>query len=291
MLKFNTPQNTRIAPSPTGNAHIGLVRTAYLNYLAARTSGGKFILRIDDTDQLRSRKEYEDNILRTFEWLGLEWDELHYQSKRLPRHQEVVLTYLQRGGVGEDGEGPVALKPSRFQSEWNDLIAGKMAINEEQQKVIDGLILMRQGWTPTYHLASVIDDADLGINLVIRGTDHISNTAKHVHIYQELVPEAGLPTFAHVGLIFKDGRKISKREDAANMEFYKQNNYHPEAILNAVLKLGWGHPDPQFDKKYPIIDKQMAMELFPEGHLKSVKSTLDMNKLEWLNKKHQQIVA
>src|SRR5688572_4014563 len=97
MLKFNTPQHTRIAPSPTGNAHIGLVRTAYLNYLAARSTGGKFILRIDDTDPVRSKKEYEDHILTTFEWLGLEWDELHHQSKRFERYQELADIFVSHG--------------------------------------------------------------------------------------------------------------------------------------------------------------------------------------------------
>jgi glutamyl-tRNA synthetase len=277
MLNFNTPQNTRIAPSPTGKAHIGFVRTAYLNYLAASSSGGRFILRIDDTDKERSKPEYEADLIQTMEWLGLEYDEIHRQSERLGRHQELAFK------IAGDVEGAVRLNPRELVSSWPDLITGNIEISGSQVEPIKNLVILREDKTPTYHWASCVDDADMGINLVIRGTDHMTNSGKHVHIYKELGIE--LPTFAHVGLIFHNGKKISKRDGYASMEFYKEK-YAPEAVLNAVLKLGWSHPDPKFDKKYPLVDKQMAIELFREGNLKAAKSTLDVGKLDWLNKRY-----
>lgn len=287
MLKFNSPQNTRIAPSPTGNAHIGLVRTAYLNYLAARSSGGKFLLRIDDTDPVRSKQEYTDHIMRTLEWLGLEWDGIRYQSKRFDRYTELA-DMLRCNGMAEQPDATY-FKPTKFERHWTDLISKDIDITTRDYEAINRLVILRADGSPTYHWASCVDDVETGINLIIRGTDHISNTAKHVHLFKALDVE--IPKFAHVGLIFKDGKKISKRDNIANMDYYRENGYRPEAVLNAVLKLGWGHPDPNFDKKYPLVDKQMAIELFPQGQLKSVKSTLDMSKLDWLNKRYCQMTA
>jgi glutamyl-tRNA synthetase len=282
MLKFDTPQNTRIAPSPTGNAHIGFVRTAYLNYLAARSSGGEFLVRIDDTDKERSKQEYTDNILQTLEWLGLEWDNLQYQSKRYDRYKEVADRLISDGSARVDN-GATYLSPCEFQNEWVDLIAGQIPITLKDHESIENLIILRSDGSPTYHFASCVDDFDMEMSLIIRGTDHISNTSKHVHLFQEF--GGNTPKFAHVGLIFHNGKKISKRDGLSNMEYYRER-YTPEAVLNAVLKLGWSHPDPAFDKKYPLVDKQMAIELFPEGHLKAVKSTLDTGKLDWLNKRY-----
>jgi len=284
MLKFDTPQNTRIAPSPTGNAHIGFVRTAYLNYLAARSSGGKFILRIDDTDKERSKKEYEDNLIQTMEWLGLEYDEIYHQSERYDRYTKYANEIIGGGWAIKSDNGATYLSPQEFRNEWTDLILGAVPIDVKQHEIIENLVILRSDGSPTYHWASCIDDMETGVSLVIRGTDHTSNTAKHVHINDALGMMTH-PKYAHVGLIFHNGKKISKRDGLADMGYYKEN-YTPEAVLNAVLKLGWSHPDPSFDKKYPLVDKQMAIELFPEGHLKAVKSTLDTNKLDWLNKRY-----
>jgi glutamyl/glutaminyl-tRNA synthetase len=302
MLKFDVPQNTRIAPSPTGNAHIGFVRTAYLNYLAARSSGGKFILRIDDTDKERSKKEYEDNILQTMEWLGLEYDEIHHQSDRYGRYQEVAEQLTNERVTRKQG-GATFLNVGGYRPSWHDLIQGEVMLRDDDEKLmssIQNLVLCRADGSPTYHFASCIDDMDMGVNLIIRGTDHFTNTHKHNQILAELeciepffsnatkAIENGTfrrMEFAHVGLIFHNGKKISKRDGLSSMEYYKER-YTPEAVLNAVLKLGWSHPDPTFDKRYPLVDKQMAIELFPEGQLKAVKSTLDTGKLDWLNKRY-----
>lgn len=300
MLNFDKPQTTRIAPSPTGNAHIGLVRTAYLNYLAARSSGGKFIVRIDDTDKERSKKEYEDNILKTFEWLGLEWDEIHYQSTRFDRYKEVAEQLLSNGSVREEGG---AIKLGRkdvmnahwYRPSWPDIIQGETEINHKDKTLLESifnLVLLRTDGSSTYHFASCVDDMDMGISLIIRGTDHFTNTHKHNQIFAALeeLPEfyKELPErkqFAHVGLIFHDGKKISKRDGVSSMEYYKEK-YVPNAVLNAVLKLGWGHTDPNIDKKLPLIDKETAIHVFPEGKLKAAKSTLDLNKLDWYQKRY-----
>lgn len=281
MLNFTEPQNTRIAPSPTGNAHIGFARTAYLNYLAARSTGGKFILRIDDTDKERSKQEYTDDLMRTLEWLGLEWDEVYYQSKRYHRYKQLADEVV--GGDWAVKHDATYLSPQEFRNEWTDLVSGKIAISQKDHEAIENLVILRADESPTYHWASCIDDMDMGVNLVIRGTDHISNTAKHLHIYDAL-GVCRPPQFAHVGLIHFNGKKISKRDKESNMEHYKAN-YSPEAVLNMCLRMGWGHPDPNIDKRMPLIDKQAAIDVFKEGHLKSVKSTLDINKLDWLNKK------
>jgi len=290
MLKFKTPQNTRIAPSPTGKAHIGFVRTAYLNYLAARSSGGSFIVRIDDTDAERSKQEFTDDLLHTLEWLGLEWDVLEYQSKRADLYKAVAENFTKHNtAIVKDGATYFNPEKHGFLDKWTDLIAGDVAITDRDKEAVSNLVLARANGSPTYHFASCVDDAMMGVNLIIRGTDHLTNTSKHVHLFHRLAINA-YPSFAHVGLIFHNGKKISKRDGLASMEYYKEK-YTPEAVLNAVLKLGWSHPDPQFDKKYPLVDKQMAIELFAEGHLKAAKSTLDVNKLDWLNKRYAQRTA
>jgi glutamyl-tRNA synthetase len=281
MLKFDAPQTTRMAPSPTGNAHIGFARTALFNYLAARACGGKFILRIDDTDAARSKKEYEDSILKTMDWLGLEYDELHHQSKRYDRYREIANTMIEND-TAERRDGAIFYKPNKWFAQWADVVSGTMPITDRDRESISNLVLIRTDGSPTYHFASCVDDVDLGVDFVIRGTDHISNTPKHVHLFEHLNKT---PKFAHVGLIFHNGKKISKRDGISSMDFY-QEKFKPAAVLNALLKLGWSHPNPKFDKEMPIITKEDAIRIFPEGQLKAAKSTLDMGKLEWLNKRH-----
>lgn len=285
MLKFTEPINTRIAPSPTGNAHIGLVRTAYLNYLMARSTGGKFILRIDDTDAERSKKEFEDNILETLEWLGIDYDELHRQSERFDRYTHLAEEIIGGGWARRNDDGSVVLTPQHFAESWSDLISGTMPITDREKEFITDLVILRSNGSPTYHWASCVDDMDMEINLIARGTDHISNTPKHVTIFNAL-GLCRIPAFAHIGLIFHNKKKISKRDGVSNMETYRSGGYHPEAVLNTVLKLGWSHPDATIDKRMPTINKESAIEIFKEGHLKAAPSSLDLGKLDWLNKRY-----
>lgn len=274
--------NTRIAPSPTGKAHIGFVRTAYLNYLAARSTGGKFLLRIDDTDKLRSQDIYTQDLIATLNWLGLDADMLFYQSSRYDRYAKVAQDLIDSGkAIMKDGA--VCLNPTFNIKSWNDSIAGDITITDDKFDAIKNLVLLRSDGTPTYHFASVIDDIDFDINWIIRGTDHLDNTSKHVYIYDAM--NAVLPKFSHVGLIFYQGKKISKRDGIANMDSY--NNIQPSAILNSVLKMGWSHSDPNIDKIYPLIDKDLAIQIFNQGHLRSQKATLDLDRLKWLDKKYK----
>ena len=281
---FDKICNTRVAPSPTGFSHIGLVRTTYLNYLAARSTGGKFILRIDDTDKERSKDEYLNDMLNVFKWLGIEYDHAFKQSSRFDVYTKIANQLVAMGRAKKEDDAVKLICEHTILS-WKDEIAGDIKITPDNFKNIDGLVLLRADGSPTYHFASVVDDIQHDINLVIRGTDHIDNTAKHVYIYNAI--ERELPRFAHVGLIHHNGKKISKRDGISSMKLY-MNEYCPEAVLNFVLKLGWSHSDSDIDKKYPLIDKETAIKLFPGGHLRSTKSTLDLEKLKWLNRKHLQ---
>ena len=274
--------NTRISPSPTGKAHIGFVRTAYLNYLAARSTGGKFILRIDDTDELRSQDIYTQDLIATLNWLGLDADMLFYQSSRYDRYTKVAQGLIDSNkAIIKDGA--VYLNPDFTIKSWTDSIAGNIIIADDKFNAIKNLVLLRSDGTPTYHFASVVDDIDFDIDWIIRGTDHLDNTSKHVYIYDAM--NAPLPKFSHVGLIFYQNKKISKRDGVANMDSY--NDIHPSAILNSVLKMGWSHSDPNIDKTHPLIDKDLAIQIFNQGHLRSQKATLDLDRLKWLDKKYK----
>jgi glutamyl-tRNA synthetase len=275
--------NTRIAPSPTGIFHIGTARTAYFNYLAARGSGGKFILRIDDTDTARNNEDHVKTIYESMDWLGLDYDITFRQSDRNDIYREMA-QHLIRVDKAQLIDGAVFLKTDSVITEWDDLIAGKIVITDKANQDVNKMVLMKSDGTPSYHFATVIDDIQYGINLVIRGTDHISNTIKHAYIYDAL--GAPMPYYAHVGLIHQGGKKISKRDGTGALSFYQENGYLPEAVLNSLLMLGWGHPDPSFDKKYPTVDKQSAIKLFPEGKMRSAPSSLNMPKLDWLNKRY-----
>jgi len=273
--------NTRIAPSPTGKAHIGFVRTAYLNYLAAKSTGGKFYLRIDDTDKVRSQYVYTQDLISTLNWLGLDADMMFYQSSRYDRYLQVAKNLIDSGkAIIKDGA--VCLNADFNIKSWNDSIAGNITITDDKFDSIKNLVLLRSDNTPTYHFASVIDDIDFDINWIIRGTDHLDNTAKHVYIYDAI--GATIPKFSHVGLIFYQGNKISKRDGVASMDSY--HDIHPSAILNTVLKMGWSHSDPNIDKMHPLIDKDLAIQIFNQGHLRSQKATLDLDKLKWFDKKY-----
>ena len=190
------PYNTRIAPSPTGNMHLGTARTAYFNFLVARASGGKFILRIDDTDKDRCTVEYLNDIKQTMQWLGLNYDEEVIQSERLHRHVSMAKAIIGLNIARELDDGAIVLNlPEDMPKAWTDEIAGEIKITDRDLELIDGLVLVRSNGMPTYNWASVLDDHDCGIDYIIRGHDHISNTAKHIAIFTACgMP---IPKFAH----------------------------------------------------------------------------------------------
>ena len=306
------PVVTRFAPSPTGYLHIGGARTALFNWLYARHTGGKFLLRIEDTDRARSTKEAIDAILDGMRWLGLDWDgHEYYQSQFWSRHAEIAHRLLERGAAyrcymtqGELAEqrekAKAERKPFRIHSPWRDVTEeqadqpyvirlkapqeGETVIDDQvqgrvtvQNAEIDDFILLRSDGTPTYMLAVVVDDHDMGVTHVIRGDDHLNNAFRQLAIIRAMEwPE---PTYAHVPLIHgSDGAKLSKRHGAMGVDAYRDElGLLPEAVDNYLLRLGWGHGDDE------IISREQAIEWFDLPQVGKSPSRFDFKKLENLN--------
>ena len=266
---------TRIAPSPTGDMHLGTARTAYFNWLAAKASGGQFILRVDDTDKQRNREECIEVIIDTLQWLGLDYSFVFYQSRRNPSYTEYIDMLLQHELAFRD-DGCVRLTKTLE-------VAGKPS----------HLVLRKSDGTPTYHFASVVDDTSCGVTWIIRGTDHESNYEKQKFIADNISlarwghDEAhNWPEVTHVGLIFKDKKKLSKRDDAASMLWYRDQGYSPEALLNFMLRMGWGPT--RDDKSNSIINRDKAVSMFlTEGSMRKAPSSFDQNKLDWYQRKYK----
>ena len=277
--------NTRIAPSPTGDMHFGTCRTAYFNWLAARASGGSFLLRIDDTDKKRSKKKHVKTILATMKWLGLDYDEIVYQSDRFDRYRSLAKALVDIGDATVLDNGAIAFnRPKEFVKKWKDNVAGWVKISDIDKDHVDGLIMIKEDGSPTYNWASIIDDQDYGINYIIRGNDHLSNTTKQVLVYNSM--GHWLPEFAHVGLIHYQKKKLSKRDDSAGMLYYRDRGYDPDAVLNFMLRLGWGPR--KDDKTTKTIDRDRALELFLDGgKMRAAPSNMDLNMLEAFDRKYK----
>ena len=305
------PIVTRFAPSPTGYLHIGGARTALFNWLYARHYGGKFLLRIEDTDRVRSTKEAIDAIVDGMRWLGLDWDgHEYYQSQFWSRHAEIAHRLLERGAayrcymtqeeLAEQREKAKAeRKPFRINSPWRDVAdeqdkphvirlkaprEGETVVDDQvqgqvtvQNAELDDFILLRSDGTPTYMLAVVVDDHDMGVTHVIRGDDHLNNAFRQLAIIRAMGwPE---PTYAHVPLIHgPDGAKLSKRHGAMGVDAYRDElGLLPEAVGNYLLRLGWGHGDDE------IISREQAIEWFDLPQVGKSPSRFDFKKLENLN--------
>lgn len=293
-----TTYNTRIAPSPTGYFHLGTARTAYFNYLIAKATGGRFILRIDDTDTDRNKDDYYKCIFDTFNWLNLKYDHLDYQSKRLDFYNTVAKKLVDKGRAIVLDNGAIALNyTTNLPTTWTDSIAGVMKITDDDLKNISNLILMKSDGMPTYNFASILDDIDMNVNWIIRGVDHIKNTPKQIAIINAVsdILRTFDIKFTHVGLIHHnvDGKskKMSKRDGAMGVLDYKDSGYISDALLNHILKLGWGHSDPLFDKKYKIITRQDAVDLINFGKFRSIAASHDIKKLDSINKEWLKINA
>lgn len=304
---------TRFAPSPTGYLHIGGARTALFNYLFAKANGGKFLLRIEDTDEKRSSQEAIDAILQGLDWLGLKHDgDYVMQSKSLSRHvamaQELLangkayLCYTSAQELEElRAEAEKKGEVFRFQSPWRDKqpsqpsdvkpvvrikapLEGEIVIKDLVQgevrvaaSEIDDLVMLRGDGTPTYMLAVVVDDHDMGITHVIRGDDHFTNAFRQKVIYEALGFD--VPQFAHIPLIHgSDGAKMSKRHGATSVIDYQQMGYLPEAMRNYLLRLGWSHGDSE------IISDVQAQEWFGLDKVGKSPARFDFAKLGHLNK-------
>ncbi|HEX6959494.1 MAG TPA: glutamate--tRNA ligase [Ferrovibrio sp.] len=304
---------TRFAPSPTGYLHIGGARTALFNWLFARHHGGKFLLRIEDTDRERSTEDAVAKIFQGLQWLGLDWDaEPVFQFARMKRHAEVAEKLLAEGKAYRcyctpeeleemrarakaegrpmryDGrwrdrdpkEAPVGVKPViRFKAPREgvtvirDHVQGEVTFQNEQ---LDDLIILRSDGTPTYNLSVVVDDHDMGITHVIRGDDHLTNAARQTQLY--LAAGFPVPEFAHIPLIHgPDGAKLSKRHGALGTEAYADMGYLPAAMRNYLLRLGWSHGDDE------IISTEQAIEWFDLDHVGRSPARFDFAKLNNLN--------
>lgn len=277
--------------------HIGTARTGMFNWLAARASGGTFILRIDDTDADRNLVEAEQPILDGLRWLGLDWDRFERQSARADIHADHARRLLAAGLAIEADNGAILLKwPQTMRRAWMDDIAGPVAISDKLVEENDGKLVLARGGDKlgqaTYQFASILDDYLMGVNFVIRGVDHISNTPKQLAIWHALDALMGtttpVPKFAHVGLIFRDGKKMSKRDGAASLLDYRDRGYDPDGLFNFLLRMGWG---PKIDDKAStFMDKARATELFLEGgRMRSSNAAFDQAKLDFYDRRYKQM--
>jgi len=273
----------RIAPSPTGYLHLGNARTAIFNWLYAKNNDGVFIVRIDDTDLERSTKEYEKDILDNLSWLGLEWDEGigiggpyggYRQSERFDRYREIAdelikkdLAYTEDGAVKfrVENEGSIL---------FTDLVRGDMAFNKED---IGDFVIMRKDGSPTYHLASTVDDIDYKITHVARGEDILPSTPKHIMITEALNQD--LPSYCHLPLLFgPDGKRLSKRHGATSVKEFRNRGFLSEALFNYMCLLGWSPK-----KDIEVFTQGYAASKFDFKNVLSSSAIFDEKKLMWMN--------
>ena len=225
----------RFAPSPTGFLHIGGARTALFNWMYAKANNGKFILRIEDTDRVRSKQEFVDEILQSLEWLGLKWDELYKQSGRFHIYRGYADKLLSEGKAYKDGEAVVLKMVPGQKIKIYDLIRDEIEFDTTEFK---DQVLIKSDGSPTYSFACVVDDALMEISCVIRGEDHISNTPKQIVICQALGLKS--PKFAHLPLIMgMDRARLSKRAGATAVSDYKREGFLPEEVVNYLMLLVW----------------------------------------------------
>ncbi len=263
----------RFAPSPTGYLHIGGARTALFNWMYARSQGGKFVLRIEDTDRERSKAEYREEILRSMEWLGLNWDELYHQSERFEIYREHAQKLLAEDKAYKEGEA-VILKMPIQQIKLFDIIRGEIVFDTQ---TIKDQVLMKSDGSPSYSFACVVDDSLMEISHVIRGEDHISNTPKQLIIYQALGFKP--PKFAHLPLILDpEGGRMSKRAGAVAVSEYKTHGFLPEAIVNYLMLLGWSPGNNQ-----EMVKLDAAVKKFSINKINKAGAAFSLDKLKWLN--------
>ena len=282
----------RFAPSPTGFLHIGGARTALFNWMYAKAVEAKFVLRIEDTDQQRSKKEFEEEILASMKWLGLDWDELYYQSRRFDIYREHAQKLVADGKAYQDGEAVLLRMPGR-EVKIFDLIRGEIVFDTANYVVrsengaleVDQIgnatlkdeVLIKSDGSPAYNFCCVVDDALMGITCVIRGEDHISNTPKQIVIYESLGFK--IPKFAHLPLILgEDGGRLSKRTGAVAVSDYRRQGFLPQALVNYLMLLGWSPGNNQ-----EMVPLATAIKKFSIKNVNKAAAAFSMDKLKWLN--------
>ena len=267
---------TRFAPSPTGFLHIGGARTALFSWLYARKNKGEFILRIEDTDKMRSRKEFLEEILESLAWLEINWDKIYYQSERFDIYKEFAYKLIREGKAYEKEEA-IFFKYEFEKIKIHDLIRGEIIFNELPKE--EEVIIKRDG-TPTYNFSCVIDDALMGITHVIRGEDHLSNTPKQILMYKAL--NFNIPEFAHVPLILSEqGGRMSKRWGATSIREYREAGYLPEAVVNYLVLLGWSP-----GKNREIIPISEVKKIFNIKDINKTAAAFSWDKLNWINSQY-----
>ncbi len=314
------PLRVRFAPSPTGMLHIGSAHTALFNWLFAKKENGTFLLRIEDTDAERNKPEWVDAIFEAMEWLCLDWDEdIQFQSKRIPRYQQKARELLDAGkayycyytpqeleerrqgamkegknwrndrkyanisdadkeALEAEGRRPVVrLAIPEGKTRFTDRILGDIEVNNTE---VDDFVILRSDGSPLYHLAVVVDDIDAEISHVIRGLDHVSNTPKHVHLFEALGYEQ--PEFAHLPMILgQDKKKLSKRNGVVSVMEYRDAGYLPEAVINYLTLLGWQSGD---DQEFFSIEELHQRFSIDQVHKRD--TVFDVKKFQWLNGQH-----
>ena len=274
----------RFAPSPTGKVHIGNIRAAIYNWLFARHTGGKFLLRVEDTDLERSTPEAIQVLFDCMKWLGLDWDEeVFYQTKNVKRHLEVVDQLLASGHAykvertsreGKTGIVTMFRMPKEGTIEFDDIVKGHMAKKAED---IQDFAIVRSDGSPIFHIANVVDDIDQRVTHIIRGDDHVENTFKHICIFRALGAE--VPRYAHLSMIVnQQGKPYSKRDGAAFVGEYREQGYLPEALFNYLLLLGWNPGD---DRE--VLTREEMVKLFELEKVHVTAAMFDPKKLAWMN--------
>ncbi|MSQ05049.1 MAG: glutamate--tRNA ligase [Nitrosomonadaceae bacterium] len=309
---------TRFAPSPTGYLHIGGARTALFSWAYARRHGGKFVLRIEDTDLERSNTQSTQAIIDGMAWLGIDYDEgPFYQMQRLERYREAAEQLLRSGDayhcyaskneleIMREQQRAAGLKP-RYDGRWrdskktppigikpvirlknptsgnvvfNDLIKGPITVTNNE---LDDLVLMRADGIPTYNFGVVLDDLDMGISHVIRGDDHVNNTPRQINILMAL--GGSLPQYAHVPMILgTDGERLSKRHSAVSVMQYQDEGYLPEALINYLARLGWSHGNEE------LFSREQLIEWFDLESINCSPARFNLEKLQWINQHYLKI--
>lgn len=270
----------RFAPSPTGKVHIGNIRAAIFNWLYARSVGGEFLLRVEDTDLERSTPEAIQTLIDCMQWLGLNWDgEVFYQTSQRAYHLEVAQQLLDKGyaykeNKGGQGECVIFRMPTEGTIEFDDLVKGHM---KKMAKDTQDFVIVRSDGSPVFHLANVLDDITQGVTHIIRGDDHVENTFKHIMLFKAI--GAPVPKYAHLPMIVNHaGKPYSKRDGSAFVGEFRELGYLPETLFNYLALLGWAPGD---DRE--VMTREEMVEAFSFDKCKASPARFDMKKLTWMN--------
>ncbi len=277
---------TRFAPSPTGLFHAGSYRTALFAYIFARQNNGKFILRIEDTDKMRSTKEYEDNIIESLKWLGLSYDEFYRQSDRTEIYKKYIKKLIDSGHAYVSEETPkeagdraevIRFKNPNKKVAFDDLIRGKIEFDTTE---LGDFVIAKSIDEPVFHLVNVVDDYEMGMTHIIRGEDHISNTPRQILIFEAI--GAKPPIYAHIPLLLgKDRSKLSKRKGAISMTEYRNRGFLPEALVNYMALLGW-HPADDIE----VLSLEQIIKDFTLDRVQKAGAIFDEEKLQWFDRQY-----